>query len=87
MPRPVVTVDPLLTEADVARELQVRGNFLAKLRCSGNGPPFIRIGGKIRYRRSALIAWLDGRERRSTSERSLSARSMERLDHRLGAAS
>jgi hypothetical protein len=70
MPRPAVNIDPLLTEADLARELKVQGNYLAKRRCSGDGPPFIKIGGKIRYRRSALIAWLDGRERRSTSERS-----------------
>ncbi len=61
--------DPLLTEGDLARELQVRANYLAKLRVRGDGPRFVKLGGKVRYRRSALQAWLEARERSSTSER------------------
>jgi hypothetical protein len=62
-------VDPLLTEADLARELQVLPNYLAKLRVRGDGPRFVKLGAKIRYRRSAFLAWLQARERSSTSER------------------
>jgi hypothetical protein len=68
VPRRDKSVDPLLTEADLARELQVLPNYLAKLRIRGDGPRFVKLGGKVRYRRSALQAWLQAREFSSTSE-------------------
>lgn len=34
---------------------------LAKWRCSGTGPAFIRIGNKIFYEESALYAYLNSR--------------------------
>lgn len=43
---------------------------LAKLRCCGGSPRFIRFGRSIRYRPSALDDWIAGRTRelRNTSE-------------------
>jgi hypothetical protein len=41
---------------------------LAKWRCEGRGPEFVRVGGRIMYERSALDAWVDARRRNSTSE-------------------
>jgi hypothetical protein len=43
---------------------------LAKYRTIGGGPAFIRFGRRIRYRPSALAAWLAqrARELRKTSE-------------------
>jgi hypothetical protein len=43
---------------------------LAKLRCVGGGPRFIRFGRSIRYRPSALADWIAQRARdlRNTSE-------------------
>ena len=41
---------------------------LDKLRCSGNGPRFIRAGRKILYKKTDLIAWLDSKTFGSTSE-------------------
>ena len=35
-----------------------RGTYrLAELRCAGGGPPFLRIGGDIRYPEAPLRAW------------------------------
>jgi hypothetical protein len=47
---------------------RTRGWF-AKARMSGNGPPFIKIGRKVLYRRRAVLEWLAECERRPTSER------------------
>jgi hypothetical protein len=41
---------------------------LAKWRCLGGGPEFVRVGARIMYDQSALDAWLDARRRTSTSE-------------------
>ena len=41
---------------------------LDKLRCSGNGPRFIRAGRKILYKKADLVAWLDSKTFASTSE-------------------
>ena len=48
-------------------------NFLdtqqaARYRVSGDGPVFHRFGNRIRYRRAALDAWADARERVSTAD-------------------
>lgn len=36
---------------------------LAKLRCLGGGPRFLKQGARVRYRPSALEEWLKGRTR------------------------
>ena len=41
---------------------------LAKLRCIGGGPPYIKAGRKILYRRADLCHWLDARRVANTSE-------------------
>jgi hypothetical protein len=41
---------------------------LAKWRCLGGGPEFVRVGSRIFYEQSALDAWLDTRRHTSTSE-------------------
>ena len=41
---------------------------LAKWRCLGGGPEFVRVGSRIFYEHRALDAWLDARRRTSTSE-------------------
>jgi hypothetical protein len=63
-----VTVDPFMTPDDVARIIKRPVSWLAKKRMTGDGPPFLKIGGKIRYRRSGLEAWLTGCERTSTAQ-------------------
>lgn len=41
---------------------------LARWRSEGQGPPFIKVGSKVMYRRSDLENWLAARTRRSTSD-------------------
>jgi predicted DNA-binding transcriptional regulator AlpA len=40
---------------------------LARYRCEGKGPRFIKLGSRVGYRRSALDEWMKTRERTSTS--------------------
>jgi predicted DNA-binding transcriptional regulator AlpA len=42
---------------------------LAKMRMRGDGPPFLKVGGRVvLYDKRDLEAWLETRRRRSTSE-------------------
>jgi predicted DNA-binding transcriptional regulator AlpA len=63
-----VPVDPnqLLDSTQLAALLGFHPNWPAKARLAGDGPPFVKIGRTVRYRRSAVDAWLAVRERRST---------------------
>jgi hypothetical protein len=44
--------------------------YLNKLRCTGDGPVFIKRAGVVRYDPTDLDAWLASMKRRSTSESS-----------------
>jgi predicted DNA-binding transcriptional regulator AlpA len=54
--------------AAAAEILGVSASFLNKLRCSGGGPRFARIGRSVRYNLAALREWAEARSRGSTSE-------------------
>lgn len=57
----VGTVTPherLSDEVAVARRFEFAPNTLAKWRCQGRGPRFIKLGGRIRYRLSDVEAYL-----------------------------
>jgi predicted DNA-binding transcriptional regulator AlpA len=59
--------DDLLNTAQLADWLQVSTVWLVIGRGRGYGPPFIRIGSRVRYRRSDVLTWLDERAHRCTS--------------------
>jgi len=61
-------IDPLLTPQDAAEFLALSKSWLAKLRLTGDGPPYVKLGRRVRYRFSDLEAWLHGQVRRSTSD-------------------
>ena len=48
----------LLTETELARYLRVSVRTLQLWRQKSIGPPSIKIGGVIRYRREAVITYL-----------------------------
>ena len=50
--------DTLLTPNQAAELLGVTRITLARWRKEGNNLPFIRMGGRIRYRRSHIEDWL-----------------------------
>jgi predicted DNA-binding transcriptional regulator AlpA len=68
--RPAAPSIVLLTAKEAARLLKVSLSWLAKARMRGDGPPYIRIGRSIRYAEAALLLWMKGRQRMSTSEQS-----------------
>ena len=60
----------LLDERQVSRYLGVSVSFLRKARSEGapgqrtQAPPFVRVGGRVYYRRVDLDAWVSGLESR-----------------------
>lgn len=53
----------LLSEEDLARELGLTARTLRRWRALREGPPWLRVGRQIFYRREAVLGWLRGRER------------------------
>lgn len=64
-----VSQHQFLITTEAANLLRVDPKTLCNKRCSGDGPPFIRVGGRVVYDRADLIAWLSQNKCRSTSER------------------
>jgi predicted DNA-binding transcriptional regulator AlpA len=53
----------------VARQLGLSTSTLAKLRLSGNGPAYIKLGGRrVGYRPKDIEEWLERSRRISTSQ-------------------
>ena len=52
----------------VAKRLGTSERTLERLRATGGGPRFVKVGRLIRYRESDLESWLAARTVQSTSE-------------------
>jgi hypothetical protein len=63
---------PLLNTTYAAAILGLSPSTLSKLRCFGGGPPFLKLGRKVCYRPSDLVAWLSARRVDNTSQAILS---------------
>ena len=63
-----MTDDLIHITKEAARILRCSESYLNKLRCTGGGPEFIKIGASIGYRRSALDRWTQERSFKSTTE-------------------
>jgi excisionase family DNA binding protein len=59
---------PLLTPPDAADFLRISVRTLERLRVTGTGPIFVKVGRLVRYPQSSLDSWLASRARHSTSE-------------------
>ena len=68
-----------LKVTDAATYLGLRAATLNKWGCHGDGPPFIKVGRLVRYRRWDLDAFILGRLRTSTSDMVPSPRGKMRL--------
>ena len=65
----MMTNDPLtLTAGEAAKLVGLAPSTLAKLRLSGNGPLYCKLGQRVVYRRADLEAWLQSRTARDTSD-------------------
>lgn len=58
---PIDVVEALFRPADVAQLLGVPTATLANWRCAGKGPPFLKVGRHVRYRRGDVEAWIASR--------------------------
>lgn len=52
-------VDRLLTVDELAEMIQIPKATLYKWRSEGTGPPGMRLGKYVRYRRSEVERWID----------------------------
>ena len=56
-------------DVSVAAEiLDVSPSYLNKLRMTGSGPPYVKIGAAVKYLLPELLPWALARSRRSTSD-------------------
>jgi hypothetical protein len=63
-------IEPLLDDHDLERITGRARSSWQKARLTGDGPPFIRLGRLVRYRRDDFEGWLaDHSSLRSTSEK------------------
>lgn len=62
-------MERLLTQAEAAKLLSLSERTLERLRVSGGGAKFVRLGKSVRYRECDLIAWVEARVVGSTSEK------------------
>lgn len=76
--KPNVTGKPersrLVTEFEVAEWIRLSVKTLRKWRTQGNGPPFIKANGSVRYRALTVESWLAERECSSTTAAQASSR-------------
>lgn len=68
----------LLTTRQTAEWLDVSHRTLENFRIAGRGPKYVKIGRCVRYRARDLKEWLEGLERRSTSDRGAPLRGREK---------
>jgi predicted DNA-binding transcriptional regulator AlpA len=57
----------LLTPKQAARLLNLSVSWLAKRRLAGDGPPYVKLGGAVRYTEGSLQQWMKAQQRTSTS--------------------
>ena len=64
--RPTAT-SVMLTPKQAARHLNLSVSWLAKRRLAGDGPPYIKLVGAVRYSEASLQQWMKSQQRTSTS--------------------
>ena len=56
-------VPELMKPAEASAYIGIQRTTLGKWRCLHLGPPFVKVGGRVAYRRRDLDAWLESRVR------------------------
>jgi len=78
-PKPKVRLAPvpggLLDPTDTAARMKCSEWTLARWRCDGKGPRFIKLGNRVRYSLAAIEEWEKANEAASTSEHDSRSRS------------
>ena len=58
----------LLTPDELAAGLKMSTRTLAKWRCNGRGPLYVRLGHGVRYRKQDVADWLKAKISRNSTE-------------------
>jgi predicted DNA-binding transcriptional regulator AlpA len=58
----------LLSNEETANLLGLKPATLDNWRWRGVGPTFVRVGSRVKYSESDVLAWLDAQKRRSTTD-------------------
>jgi len=74
--------DAMLDAQAAERLIGLRMATLAKMRCLGGGPPFVKAGRRVLYRRADIKAWLDARRVKNTLRRHIPCRAVSRTSSR-----
>ncbi|MCA9501881.1 MAG: helix-turn-helix domain-containing protein [Spirochaetaceae bacterium] len=61
--------DSPLTETQAAERVGIKPGTLAHWRSAGTGPPYVKVGGRVRYLTRDLDDWLDSRRVEPAAER------------------
>lgn len=61
--------DELLDVIEASAMLRLSPATLRNWRWKGSGPPYVRLGSRVLYRRSELLAFVERQTRTSTSDR------------------
>lgn len=69
--------EPLLKSEEAGQFLALSPGWLAKLRMTGGGPRFIKLGRRVRYARSDLDAWIAAGHSASTSDHKAAGKSLQ----------
>ena len=67
-PASLPTPSPNFNTKSAAHYLNVQASTLEQNRWKGTGPPFVKIGRSVRYRKADLDAYLDANVFNSTTE-------------------
>ena len=59
---------PVLTADDVAKLLGLAKETLNVWRVRGDGPEYIKVGRLVRYKRDAILDYVEGRVKKHTSQ-------------------
>ena len=60
-------MNQVFTTSEAAELLRLGKSTLDRMRLTGEGPRYCKLGGAVRYRRADLEAWLESRLTSSTS--------------------
>jgi DNA-binding transcriptional MerR regulator len=55
----------VMTTQQVSKELGIPVGTLRYYRSTGAGPASFKLGGRVRYRRADVVAWVEEQERNS----------------------
>jgi predicted DNA-binding transcriptional regulator AlpA len=61
--------EDLLHERDAAKILNLSVYWLRRKRWEGSGPPYVKLGRAVRYKRGALRQWINDHQIGDASER------------------